>query len=162
MAGLTPLGIFHTAISLVAIVCVVVALVRDKEISPRNRIGQTYLAATLLTAASGLGIFQHGGFGPPHALSLMTLAALAVGITASYSTVFGSWSRYVRLVSFSSTVLFHAIPGVTETLTRLPAGAPLVASAEAPVFQKIYGVILVAFLAGLAAQIVWLRASLRR
>src|SRR3954470_7045719 len=152
MTALTPLGLFHTAISLLALACAVVALVRDREISPLNRIGQTYLAATLLTAASGLGIFQHGGFGPPHTLSLLTLAALAVGVTATYSTVFGSGSRYVRLVSFSSTVLFHAIPGVTETLTRLPAGAPLVASADAPVFKALYGALLVAFLAGLAAQ----------
>jgi uncharacterized membrane protein len=162
MLGLTQLGVIHTLVSLVAVACAIAALVRDKEISPRNGLGQTYLVATLITAATGLGIFQHGGFGPPHALSLLTLAALAVGGAATYSTVFGSWSRYVRLVSFSSTVLFHAIPGVTETLTRLPAGAPLVASADAPVFRVIYAALFAAFLAGLAAQIAWLRASLRR
>src|ERR1700690_3440399 len=56
MLGLTPLGIVHTAISLVAIVYGVIALLRYKEISPQNRAGQIYLIATLLTAVTALGI----------------------------------------------------------------------------------------------------------
>ncbi len=89
MLGLTTLGVFHTAIALVAVVCGVIALARDKEISPTNRLGQVYLISTLVTAVTALGIFQHGGFGPPHALALLTLVALAVGTVAASSQVFG-------------------------------------------------------------------------
>lgn len=161
MGGLSPLGLFHTAVSLVALVCGVVALARDKEISPGNRLGQTYLAATLITALTALGIFRHGGFGPPHVLALLTLGALAVGAVASFSRIFGRASRYVQAVCYSSTFLFHLVPGFTETLTRLPAGAPIAASQDAPILQAIDAALLALFLAGLAAQMVWLRASLR-
>jgi uncharacterized membrane protein len=83
MFGLTTLGAIHTAISLVALVCGFLTLARDKEISSRTSLGRSYLVTTLLTALTGLGIFQHGGFGPPHVLSLLTLVALAVGYASS-------------------------------------------------------------------------------
>ena len=38
MMGLTNLGIFHTAVGLVAVLCGFIALIRDKEISPNNRL----------------------------------------------------------------------------------------------------------------------------
>ncbi len=40
MFGLTPLGVIHTAASLVAIVAAIVAFARHKEISMRQRAGQ--------------------------------------------------------------------------------------------------------------------------
>ncbi len=159
MTGLTTLGVFHTAIGLAALVSGFIALARDREISARNRLGQFYLAATLITALTALGIFQRGGFGPPHVLAVLTLAALAVGTLAAFSTLFGRASRYVQAISYSSTLLFHMIPGVTESLTRLPPGAPLVASAEAPALRGLYGALLVVFLIGVTLQVRWLRAS---
>jgi hypothetical protein len=38
MIGLTQLGIVHTAISLIAVVAGVIALIRDKRISARNTV----------------------------------------------------------------------------------------------------------------------------
>src|SRR5439155_23382206 len=87
---------------------------------PNNRRGQIYLVATLITAVTALGIFRHGGFGPPHALAVLTLVALAVGTVAARSHVFGWASRYVQAASYSATILFHMIPAVTESSTRLP------------------------------------------
>ena len=49
------------------------------------------------------------------------------------------------------------IPGLTESLTRLPPGEPLVASQEAAIFRGIYGALLGAFLIGLTLQLRWLR-----
>lgn len=157
--GLTPLGVVHTAISLVAIAAGVSALLRHKVLSPRNRAGRLYLVATFLTAATGLGIFQHGGFGPPHVLSLLTLLALGVGAAASLSTVFGKGSRQVEAVCYSTTILFHMIPGFTESLTRLPLGNPVLPSAEAPQFGPIYGTLFVLFAIGLGLQLRWLRSQ---
>ena len=159
MLGLTTLGVIHTAISLVAIVCAFWALARDREISPLNTLGRTYLVTTLLTAVTGLGIFQHGGFGPPHVLSILTILALGVGSAAAFKGAFGRWSRHVQIVSYSVTVLFHMIPGFTETLTRLPPGQPLLANAEDPAFGPIYGVLLLLFVVGLVLQLRWLRAA---
>jgi uncharacterized membrane protein len=157
MFGLTALGAFHTLLGLIALGCGFWALARDREILLSNRLGQVYLVTTLITAATGLGIFQHGGFGPPHMLSILTLIALAVGTLAASSVLFGARSRYVQAVAYSATILFHLIPGFTETLTRLPPDAPLASSPEASVFKLIYGILFLLFLIGLGFQLRWLR-----
>lgn len=162
MFGLTTLGAIHTAISLVALVSGIWTLARDKEISTRTSLGRTYLVTTLLTALTGLGIFRHGGFGPPHVLSLLTLVALAVGYAASATGVLGRRSRYLQAICYSATLLFHMIPGFTETLTRLPAGQPVFADAEAPGLRTIYAVLLVVFVVGLVLQLRWLRSEIDR
>ena len=56
MLGLTPLGVFHTLVGLVAVVCGVIALARDKQISTRTRLGRVYLIGTLIATVSALGI----------------------------------------------------------------------------------------------------------
>lgn len=161
MLGLTTLGIFHTAISVVALAAGVVALRRHGLISPQERAGQVYLAGTLVSAASGLFIFRHGGFGPPHVLALLTLAALALGTVAAWTSLLGRFSPYVQAVCYSTTVFFHLIPGITETATRLPPGAPLVASPEAPALKAVAAILLVLLVVGLAIQLRWLRATQR-
>ncbi len=159
MLGLTTLGIIHSAISLVAVISGFWALGRYKEISTTNALGRTYLITTALTALTGLGIFQHGGFGPPHALSILTLLGLLLGTAAALTPTFGRWSRYVQAVGYSTTMLFQLIPGFTETLTRLPPGQPVLPNAEAPAFGPIYLALLLLFLVGLGFQIHWLRAA---
>ena len=135
MLGLTPLGTVHTAISLIAVVAGVVAFIRDKQITMTNLLGKTYWIATVLTVLTGFGIFQHGGFGKPHALGVITLLVLAVAVVAGRTRLFGRASPYVETVSYSMTFFFHMIPGITETSTRLPLGAPLLPNADAPELQ---------------------------
>jgi uncharacterized membrane protein len=150
--GLTSLGAVHTAISLVAVAAGIVALVRYGEISPRNLTGQVYVVTTVLTCLTGFGIFQHGGFGKPHALGIITLVVLGIAGLAGSTRVFGRASRYVETIGYSATFLFHMIPGITETTTRLPLGAPVLPSADAPALQVASGVLLVIFLIGAALQ----------
>ena len=160
MFGLTVLGAFHTAISLVAIVAGAWALARDKEIVPANRLGKLYLLATALTAATGLAIFEHGGFRIGHAFAIATLVVLAIGTIAATTVLFGRASRYVQAVMFSSTFLLHMITGLAESLTRLPPGEPLVTAANAFVFKYIIWGLVVLLLVGLAFQLRWLRGRL--
>jgi uncharacterized membrane protein len=159
--GLSTLGFIHTAISLVALVTGFILIVRDRSISPNARFGPTYLVTTLLTAATALGIFRHGGFGPPHMLAIMTLAALALGWVATYMRIFGRAAPYVEAVCYSATYLFHLIPGFTETLTRLPVGAPIAASAQDPILQVIAATLLALFLVWVVWQIWRLSARAR-
>lgn len=159
MAGLTTLGIYHTAFALVALVCAFIALFRDKEISPRNRVGQIYVVTTAITAATSLGIYQHGGFGFQHVLGILTLIGLATGTVAAFTGMFGSSSRYVEIISFSTTILFHMLPGVTEMLTRLPPGNPIVDSYSAPALKVAVLIVILAFIAGLTLQIRRLRST---
>src|SRR5450631_3745668 len=160
MFGLTQLGIVHTAISLIAVVAGLVALVRDRKISPRNLLGKIYVIATILTCLTGFGIFQHGGFNKAHVLGIITLVVLGIAAVAGYSNLFGRLSRYVETVSYSATFLFHMIPGINETTTRLPLGAPLLPNADAPALQTASGVLLVAFLIVAFLQVRALRSRL--
>ena len=153
MSALTPLGIVHTVVSLVALVAGVACLWREGVISSRSGLGKTYLATTAVTAATALGIFQHGGFGPPHALAIMTLIALSIGLAAERSAGASRAWAIVMTASFSVTLLFHMIPAVTESLTRLPAAAPVAASADAPIFPPLYLALFIAYGVGLAWQL---------
>jgi uncharacterized membrane protein len=159
MFGLTTLGVLHTAISLVALVSGFWALIRYKEISQETRLGFVYLVTTFITAATGFGIFQHGGFGPPHVLGVLTIVALLIGTIAGNSRAFGRASPYVRSISYSATLFFHMIPAVTETSTRLPLGAPLLRSPDAPALRVATLVFLVAFLVGATLQVRRMRAA---
>jgi len=159
--GLTNLGAVHTLISIVAVAAGIAAFVRDKEIIPTNGLGKTYIFTTVLTCLTGFGIFQHGGFGKPHALGIITLVVLALASVAWRKQVFGAASAYVAMACYSLTFFFHMIPGFTESFTRLPAGAPLFSGPEDPALQKVIGVVFVIFLVGLGLQIARLRAVRR-
>jgi uncharacterized membrane protein len=156
--GLTSLGIIHTAISLIAVFAGIVALLRYKEITLRTGWGQVFVWTTVLTCLTGFGIFQHGGFGKPHVLGIVTLLALAAGALAGRGRL-GKNSRYIEAIAYSASFLFHWIPAFTETLTRLPLGAPLLADAEAPALKAITGVLFVLYIAGVALQIRRLRGG---
>jgi uncharacterized membrane protein len=157
MLGLTNLGIIHTAISLVALAAGFVALVRDKEISPRNFVGKLYLWTTVLTCLTGFPIMQHGGFGKPHALGIITLVMLVVAALAGKGKL-GDVSRYIEVVSYSATFFFHWIPTIVETTTRLPVGAPLITNRDGPELQAATGVLFLLFLIGVTLQVRRLRA----
>lgn len=162
MLGLTALGTIHTAISLVAIVAGFWAFARDRQIVLANRLGKCYLVTTVLTAATGLVIFEHGGFRIGHVFAILTLVVIAIGTVAATSYLFGRASRYVQATFYSSTMLIHMITGLAETLTRLPPDAPLVTAANASVFAYIISALVLLFLVGLAFQFWWLRTSTRR
>ena len=158
MLGLTPLGTLHTAISLIALLAGALALWSNREINSRTVAGQVFLGGTVLSCLSGLGIFQHGGFGNPHILAILTLVVLAVALAAERAAVFGRLARYVATVGYSLAFFFHFIPGTVETLTRLPGGAPYLANPDDPKAQPIIGFFFLLFLVGATLQVRRLRA----
>jgi uncharacterized membrane protein len=143
--GLTYLGVIHTLISLVAVAAALIAFAREGAVNPDNTLGKLYIWTTVLTCVTGFGIFQHGGFGKPHVLGVITLLVLAAAWKVN--------SVKVATVLYSLTFLFHMIPAVTETSTRLPLGAPLLPNAEAPELKAITGVLLLLFLIGVTLQL---------
>lgn len=159
--GLTPLGVIHTLISLIAVAAGLVALFRDKRIIAGTTTGRIYIWATVLTCLTGFGIFQHGGFGKPHVLGIVTLVVLGVAWLAGRRRLFGGASPYVETVSYSLTFFFHMIPGVTETTTRLPLGKPLLPNADAPELQAVAGALFLVFLIGATWQCLQLRSRSR-
>lgn len=153
MSSLSPLGIVHTAISLVALAAGIKAFLRDGKIDSYATAGRWYIGATALTCLSGFFIFAHGGFGKPHVLGVLTLLVLALALLAERGLVFGRPLTRVAIVAYSLTFYFHLIPALTETSTRLPAGSPLVASADSPVLAVAFGLLFLVFLAGVRRQL---------
>jgi len=158
MFGLTPLGVVHTAFSLLAVAAGLTALVRIGRIAPATTLGRVYFWTTVITCITGFGIFQHGGFGKPHVLGIVTLLVLGVAVLAGRG-LFGRASFAVETVSYSATFFFHMIPGITETTTRLPPGAPLLPNADAPELKIASGVLFVLFVTGAALQVIRLRQA---
>ena len=155
MPEMIPLGWFHTIMGVIALSSGAITLIKFKEISLQRRSGQIYLAATLITAATALAIFQRGEFGPGHALAVLTLLALTVGAIAETVKPIGKWSRHLQALSYSSTLLFHCIPAVTDGLMRLPLGNPVVTDFADPILRTCYLVLLALFLTGIILQLRW-------
>jgi len=156
--GLTSLGVFHTLISLVAVATGAIALIRDGNISWNNALGKTFVVTTIIVCLTGFGIFQHGGFGKPHALGIITLITLGVVWIASKGSL-GKSSAYIERVGYSLTFFFHIVPAITEFATRLPLSAPLASSPEDPRIQMAIGICFLLFLIGATLQVRKMRAK---
>jgi len=150
--GLTSLGVFHTLISLVAVATGAISLIRDGKISWNNSLGKIYVVTTIIVCLTGFGIFQHGGFGKPHVLGIITLITLGVVWAASKGSL-GKASLYIERVGYSLTFFFHIVPAITESATRLPLDAPLASSPDDPRIQMAIGICLVLFLIGAVLQV---------
>jgi uncharacterized membrane protein len=153
MLGITPFGMVHTIISLVAVAAGVVALVRYGEINSRIASGRVYLLMTVLTCLTGFFIFQRGGFGKPHALGILTLLVMAIAWGAERWNWFSRLSAYVSVVGYSLTLFFHMIPAITETATRVPPSRPLASDPEAQIVQAGVGLAFLVFLVIAALQV---------
>jgi len=156
---LTPLGLAHTLVSLVCVLLAVAAVVVDRRIDPSSSLGFWYLVTLWVTTLTGFPIFRSGKITPPHVLGWLTVVVLVVAAFAGRSSLFGRVSPYVETIAYSSTVLLLLIATVTETLTRVPPGAPWVASPDAPILRAIYSVLLVLFLIAATLQVQGLRAA---
>ncbi|WP_346316418.1 hypothetical protein [Chitinophaga sp. YIM B06452] len=146
--GLSNLGIFHTAIGIVAIIAALVAFVRYGKIDLSQLSGKIYFYCTLVTSATALGISRHGGFNPGHVFSLLII----ILVTAAYflhSRRKGNINaRYFENFFLSFSFFLSMLPTVNETFTRIPAGHPLAKDISDPVIGNTLLVILILFVAG--------------
>jgi hypothetical protein len=158
---MTPLGVLHTAISLVALMAGLISLLLHKEISPRTPSGLVYLSSTVFTCITGLSVF-HSGVGVPHVFGVVTLLVLALAKLAEEARILGRMSAYVPTVGYSLSLFIQMIHGVSETFTRLPVGAPLYASPADPNLIAPVGVLLIGSIVVSALQVRRLMALNRR
>ena len=157
MAEMTVLGWFHTILGILAVLSGFYTLYKYKIITTKESSGKLYVLVTLLVAGSALGIYNQGGFGIAHVLAVLTLIALAGGYIMEKFKWFGSFSKYFQALGYTSTLLFHMIPAITDFLRRLPVGDPFIDSFEDPLLLNFHTAFLVIYLVGLVAQIVWLK-----
>jgi len=154
---MTLLGWFHTILGVIAILSAVACLYRYHFLSISTQSGRIYLGVTVLVAGSALGIYNQGGFNIAHVLALLTLAAAGFGLIMEAWKPLGKLSAYAQALGYSSTLLFHMIPAITDFLRRLPVGDPFVDSFTHPLLQGFHLAFLILFLIGYGWQVITLR-----
>ena len=159
MPEMIPLGWFHTILGIGAVVSGFYTLIKYRVVSLTHRSGKLYVFLTLIVAGTALGIYNQGGFGIAHNLAVLTLVALAGGVVMEKTTLFGSFSKYCQAFGYSSTLLFHMIPAITDFLRRLPIGDPFIDTLEDPLLRQFHLAFLAIFVVGVIAQVLWLRKS---
>ena len=160
MPEMTLLGWFHTILGVVALVTAFYTLAKYKMIALSNRSGQLYILVTIIVAASALGIYNQGGFGIAHWLAVLTLVAVIGGGVMGKRALFGRFSIYFQALGYSSTLLFHMLPAITDFLLRLPLGDPFVDSFEDPLVVGFHLAFLLIYLVGIAVQMRWLNSTM--
>ena len=159
MPEMIPLGWFHTILGIGAVVSGFYTLIKYRVVSLTHRSGKLYVLLTLIVAGTALGIYNQGGFGIAHNLAVLTLVALAGGVVMEKTTLFGSFSKYCQAFGYSSTLLFHMIPAITDFLRRLPIGDPFIDTLDDPLLRQFHLAFLAIFVVGVIAQALWLRKS---
>ena len=157
MPEITLFGWFHTIVGITALLSGIYTLVKFKIIQLQTTPGAIYLGSTLIAALSALAIYKHGGFGPAHALAVLTLLAVSLGAIAEKTSMLGKASPYIQAASYSATFLFHMIPAITDGLMRLPAASPIVSNPEDPLLRGFYLAFLITYVIGFGLQVKWLR-----
>lgn len=157
MPEMIPLGWFHTILGIGALVSGFYTLIKYRVVTLAHRSGKLYALLTLIVAGTALGIYNQGGFGIAHNLAVLTLVALAGGVVMEKTRLFGSFSKYCQALGYSSTLLFHMIPAITDFLRRLPVGDPFIDTLEDPLLRQFHLAFLAIFVVGVIAQVLWLR-----
>ena len=157
MPEMTLLGWLHTILGVGAVLSGFYTIFKYKVISLEEFTGKLYMFLTLIVAGSALGIYNQGGFGIAHILAVLTLIALLGGLIMEKGKLFGSFSKYFQALGYTSTLLFHMIPAITDFLRRLPVGDPFVDSFEDPLLANFQLSFLLIYLSGIVIQMFWLK-----
>lgn len=149
---LSALGAIHTAVSLLPIVAGLYGFVRHRAIDPATRAGKLYLLGLVLSVATSFTVSSTGGLNPGHAFGVIVLLVAFGGVLAALLRFLGRAARYLSTFALSFSFLLSLVPGVNETLTRIPVAHPIAAAPMAPVvLQTLLGCFVV-FVLGFIAQ----------
>jgi hypothetical protein len=155
---LSILGIIHTAISILAIIVALYALLRDGLIDPKNGSGKLYILLTVLTCVTGLPIMRFGHPTAGHNLAVIILIVLPIAIYAPSMKFLGKSAAYIQVFLMSLTLFFSFIPAIVETLTRVPISRPIADGPNDPLIQKGLLTLVILFTLGVIYQLVKLRS----
>jgi len=153
MFGISPLGWVHTLGSLPAIPLAAYMIARHGRIVPRSTPGAVYFVSMLVGAATAF-LVAHAP--ESYGIAAETLVMLFVGYGIGFVSN-GRIARYVETIALSATVFFLMLPTVTETLRRVPDGHPFVTDLKSPLLLGTQASVLVLFLIGVVAQVIYLR-----
>ncbi|HDS1509765.1 hypothetical protein I5U67_06480 [Stenotrophomonas maltophilia] len=149
---LSALGAIHTAISLVPVLAGLYGFLRHRAIDPATRAGKLYLLGLVLSVVTSFTVSSTGGLNPGHAFGVIVLLVAFGGVLAARLRVLGRAAPYLTTFALSLSFLLSLVPGVNETLTRLPLSHPIAAAPLAPVILHTLLGCAVVFVIGFVAQ----------
>ncbi|EYC50898.1 membrane protein [Hylemonella gracilis str. Niagara R] len=150
---LSILGIAHTLISLAPVVAGLYGFIHWGRIEPGTRSGRVYLVGLALSVFTAFGLSSTGGVNPGHVLGVLALLAAFGGAwLAPRLRFFGRLIPYLQAFGLSFSFFLLLVPGINETLTRLPTARPLAAGPEDPVVQTALLAWLLIFIVGFVLQ----------
>jgi len=157
---LSSLGIAHTAISLLPVFTGLYSFWRYRRIEPASPVGKLYLIGLTLSVLTSFGLSSTGGINPGHVLGVLAmLAALGGAWVAPRLNVLGRLKPHLQAFGLSFSFFLLMVPGLNETLTRLPAGSPLATGPADPVVRTALLAWLILFVAGFVFQSRSIRAA---
>lgn len=146
--GLSNLGIFHTAIGVIAIVAAVVGFIRNGKIDLGQLTGKIYFYFTLVTSLTALGLSKHGGFNPGHVFSIFIVLLILAAYFLYSKKQENNRARFFENFLLSFSFFLSLVPTVNETFTRVPVGHPLAKAPTDPIVGQTLLVLFVLFIAG--------------
>lgn len=149
---ISALGAGHTAISLVPLLAGLYSFARYRHIDASRLPGKIYVAGLLLSVLTSFGLSSSGGLNAGHVVGILTLMAVYGALAVSRLPLPLSIQPYLSRFGFSFSFFLLMVPGLSETLMRLPASHPIADGPQAPVLRVVLAAWLLIFLAGFAWQ----------
>ena len=154
MFGISPLGWLHTLTSLPALPVAIYMLARHGRIRPHSRPGTVYFICML---SGAITVFPIAHQSASLVIAALTLLLLFAGYGSGKIDRLKRAGIYAETICLSLTAFFLILPTVSEILRRVPDGHPWVTESNSPLFLGSQAFLFVALIAGLVAQIVYLR-----
>lgn len=154
MFGISSIGWIHTLSSLPAIPLAIYMFARYGRIVPRSRPGVVYFISMLIGAIT---VFPIAHQSVSYVIGTATILLLFAGYGIGRISSFGRTGKYLETIFLSLTAFLLMLPTVTEILTRVPDGHPLVTDLNSPILLGSQASLFVILIVGLTAQIIHLR-----
>jgi len=150
--GLSNLGIFHTAIGIIAIVAAITAFIKSGKIDLIKLPGKIYFYFTLVTSLTALGLSSVKGVNPGHILAFLVIVLISVAYFLSAKKQGNNSARYVENFILSFSFFLSMIPTVNETFSRIPVGHPLAYGPKDPLIGITILLLFIMLIAGSVLQ----------
>ncbi|MFE5321908.1 hypothetical protein ACFQ88_24770 [Paenibacillus sp. NPDC056579] len=154
MFGISPLGWLHTLGSLPAIPLAIYMFARYGRIVPRSKPGIVYFISMLI---GSITVFIVAKSSASYGIGAVTTLLLLAGYGIERISSFNRAGKYLETIFLTLTAFLLMLPTVTETLTRVPNGHPIVTDLKSPILLGSQAILFVILIVGMTAQIVHLR-----
>ncbi len=106
---MSPLGWFHTAVAVIAMVCGAWVILNPKGGRRHRQVGYAYAAAMLLMNVTALMIYRlFGGIGPFHIFAVFSLATTGWGVWVAWRRQPGWFQSHYYMMCWSVVGLYAA------------------------------------------------------